>query len=192
MPNVDSTGKQGRSMDASQLLEFKKKYITLQQQNGKTPPGYQKQKPAFNSDHLSGGGSENGAGWYYNQKGNTLIYDRFFGNRSLTNYIDPRISELIAFSNTYSGVTTTLFRVVSLTANEITVTFAIIDNGTKTETFTLPLVTIEPMMFFTIVRETYYFNNTGGVLAYTTIGGFTRHVSNGQLFTDDDIALNMS
>lgn len=78
MPNVDSTGKRGRSMDPSQLLEFKKKYKTLQQQNAKSPPGDQSQKPAFNSNSLGGGGSENGASWYYNQNGNTLLYRRFF------------------------------------------------------------------------------------------------------------------
>jgi hypothetical protein len=80
MPNLDSTGKFGRSMDCSQLLDFKKKYMTVQQQNGKTPPGNQNQKPAFNSDNKIGGDSENGASWYYNQNGNTIIYKRFFGN----------------------------------------------------------------------------------------------------------------
>jgi len=78
MPNIDSTGKFGRSMDCSQLLEFRKKYQTVQQQNRKTPQGDQKQKPAFNSDKKNGGDSENGASWYYNQKGNALIYLRFF------------------------------------------------------------------------------------------------------------------
>lgn len=79
MPNLDSTGKFGRSMDCSQLLEFKKKYKTVQQQNGKNPQGDQSQKPAFNSNRVIGGGSENGAAWYYNQKGNFLVYQRFFG-----------------------------------------------------------------------------------------------------------------
>jgi hypothetical protein len=78
MPNLDSTGKFGRSMDCSQLLEFKKKYKTVQQQNGKDPQGDQKQKPAFNSNRLGGGGSENGASWYYLQPGNALLYRRFF------------------------------------------------------------------------------------------------------------------
>jgi len=78
MPNVDSTGKLGRSMDVSQLLEFKKKYKTVQQQLGKTPAGDQKQKPAFNSDQKIGGDSQNGASWYYLQPGNTLVYKKFF------------------------------------------------------------------------------------------------------------------
>lgn len=57
MPNLDSTGKFGRSMDCSQLLDVKKKYKTIQQQNGKTPQGDQSQKPAFNSDLKIGGDS---------------------------------------------------------------------------------------------------------------------------------------
>jgi hypothetical protein len=84
MPNLDSTGKQGRSMDCSQLLQFRKKYQTVQQQNGKNPDGDQRQKPAFNSNRVIGGDSENGASWYYNQRGSYLIFDRFFGNRSLS------------------------------------------------------------------------------------------------------------
>jgi len=78
MPNLDSTGKFGRSMDCSQLLEFKKKYKTVQQQNGKNPQGDQSQKPAFNSNKVIGGDSENGASWYYLQPGNALVYRRFF------------------------------------------------------------------------------------------------------------------
>lgn len=78
MPNVDSTGKQGRSMDCSQLLDFKKKYKTLQQQDGKNPKGDQRQKPAFNSNQVIGGDSQNGASWYYLQPGNALIYKKFF------------------------------------------------------------------------------------------------------------------
>lgn len=76
MPNTDSTGKFGRSMDCSQLLDVKKKLKTVQQQNGKTPQGDQSQKPAFNSDLKIGGDSENGASWYYNQKGLALLYQR--------------------------------------------------------------------------------------------------------------------
>jgi hypothetical protein len=76
MPNLDSTGKFGRSMDCSQLLDVKKKLKTIQQQNGKTPPGDQKQKTAFNSNKVIGGDSENGDSWYYNQKGLSLLYQR--------------------------------------------------------------------------------------------------------------------
>jgi hypothetical protein len=76
MPNLDSTGKFGRSMDCSQLLDVKKKLKTIQQQNGKTPQGDQSQKPAFNSNKVIGGDSENGASWYYNQKGLSLLYQR--------------------------------------------------------------------------------------------------------------------
>ena len=80
MPNIiDSAGKFGRSMDCSQIIDFKKKYMVVQQQLSKTPPGNQSQKPAFNSGRLVGGGSDNGASVFYNQKGATLFFFRFFG-----------------------------------------------------------------------------------------------------------------
>jgi hypothetical protein len=80
MPNIiDSAGKFGRSMDCSQIIDFKKKYRIVQQQYNKTPPGDQSQRPAFNSGRLDGGGSDNGASVYYNQRGANLFFFRFFG-----------------------------------------------------------------------------------------------------------------
>lgn len=79
MPNTDSTGKLGRSMDASQLTSLRKKVTTLTLENSKTPQGDQKTKPMFNRDFKNTGNSHNGASWFYNQRGNTLDYKRFFG-----------------------------------------------------------------------------------------------------------------
>jgi hypothetical protein len=197
MPNLDSTGKFGRSMDCSQLLEFKKKYKTVQQQNGKTPPGDQKQKPAFNSDRLGGGGSDNGASWYYNQKGNSLIYDRFFGNRRFTGSpIDPRFREFVAWSIQNSDVEVSIssFQVNELTSNTITFTGRQTINGqTLTETLTFNLIVFEPNMSINgqLVNQRVYVNNTGGTITVTTADGFTRHYSNGQFFLSDTKQLDM-
>jgi len=76
MPNTDSTGKFGRSMDCSQLLDVKKKYPTVRLEHNKVPPGDQRQKPMFNRDFKNGGDSNNGASWFYNQRGLVLLYQR--------------------------------------------------------------------------------------------------------------------
>jgi len=76
MPNIDSTGKQGRSMDCSQLMDVRKKRPTVSLEHGKVPPGDQTQKPMFNRDYKNGGSSENGASWFYNQRGLVLLYQR--------------------------------------------------------------------------------------------------------------------
>jgi hypothetical protein len=185
MPNLDSTGKFGRSMDCSQLLEFKKKYKTVQQQNKKTPQGDQSQKPAFNSNRLGGGGSENGASWYYNQRGNTLIYDRFFGNRSLTNSIDPRISEYAALANKIlasSGQPTYVSVVITaLTANSLTINIKTSNGLPASSTFTLTTTIPSPL----VNVSTYYLNDTGSPVTVTNSVGKTRTYSNGQFFEDD-------
>jgi hypothetical protein len=76
MPKVDSSGKFGTSMDCSQLLEIKKKYKEVQKQNSKAVPGSQSIKPIFNSNKVIGGGSDNGASAYYNQRGLSLLFQR--------------------------------------------------------------------------------------------------------------------
>jgi len=76
MPNTDSTGKLGRSMDASQLIIARKKYVTLKAQNSKNPVGDQSKKPMFNRDFKNTGDFDNGASWFYNQKGLALLYKR--------------------------------------------------------------------------------------------------------------------
>ena len=76
MPNVDSSGKLGRSMDYSQLLNIRKKHPTVSLEHEKTPPGDQSQKPMFNRDFKNGGDSNNGASWFYNQRGLVLLFQR--------------------------------------------------------------------------------------------------------------------
>ena len=75
MPNVNSNGKFGTSMDYSQLLDIKKRYKTVQRQNTKVIPGNQAVKPAFNSNRvISGSGVKNGAVDYYMVKGLAEVY----------------------------------------------------------------------------------------------------------------------
>lgn len=76
MPNLDSTGKFGRSMDCSQLLEIKRKYKQVQEQNSKPVPGSQQIKPIFNSNKTIGGGTDNGASAYYHEGGLSLLFKR--------------------------------------------------------------------------------------------------------------------
>jgi hypothetical protein len=75
MPNVNSNGKFGTSMDYSQLLDIKKRYKTVQRQNSKPIKGDQSKKPAFNSDQVnSGSGQYNGSVDYYMVKGLAELY----------------------------------------------------------------------------------------------------------------------
>ena len=190
MPNLDSTGKFGRSMDCSQLLEFKKKYKTVQQQNGKNPQGDQSQKPAFNSNRLGGGGSENGASWYYNQKGNFLIFDRFFGSRSLgttQSGIDPRFREFFELVNrdfTLGGAreTYTSIDVTRLTSTEIDFISTISNGFSKLGTFPLTSVIPNPLPN---IDNIVYLNNTGSSITITTSDGTQRTYSAGQIFSND-------
>jgi len=76
MPNTDSTGKLGRSMDASQLLDLKKKRPTIMLEYGKNPVGDQSKKPMFNRDFKNTGDFDNGASWFYNQRGLLTLYQR--------------------------------------------------------------------------------------------------------------------
>jgi hypothetical protein len=189
MPNLDSTGKFGRSMDCSQLLEFKKKYKTVQQQNGKTPQGDQKQKPAFNSNRLGGGGSENGASWYYNQKGNFLIFDRFFGSRSLgttQSRIDPRVRELAELTNRVltlsgAGYNITSFVITRLTSTELDAITTLSDGRSTSGTGPLTSVIPNPLPD----SEIFYLNNTGSPITITTSDGTQRTYSAGQIFRND-------
>lgn len=75
MPNVNSNGKFGTSMDYSQLLDIKKRYKNVQRQNAKVIPGNQAVKPAFNSNQvISGSGQYNGSVDYYMVKGLAELY----------------------------------------------------------------------------------------------------------------------
>jgi hypothetical protein len=78
MPNTDSTGKKGRSMDCSQLMSFRKKAAIVTLEYAKDPKADQSQKPMFNRDFKNTGNSQNGASWFYNERGNALVYKRFF------------------------------------------------------------------------------------------------------------------
>lgn len=187
MPNLDSTGKQGRSMDCSQLLDFKKKYKTVQTQNGKNPPGDQSQKPKFNSDRMGGGGSENGASWYYNQRGNNLIFQRFFGIGGGYS-IDSRLSEYVAFVNSIpGGVRVLSYRILSVSSTEMTITSTQTRGGvTETVIGTLPVEIVTSNSFdFTVgSSEPLILNNSGGTIQVTMTGGSIVYYSNGQYFGD--------
>lgn len=74
MPNVNSNGKKGTSMDCSQLLDVKRRYKTVQRQNTKLIDGDQTTKPRFNSNKVIGGGQDNGAVDYYMVKGLAELY----------------------------------------------------------------------------------------------------------------------
>jgi hypothetical protein len=198
MPNTDATGKQGRSMDTSQLLAFRKKYMVVQQQGAKTPVGNQKQKHAFNSDRLGGGGSENGASWYYNQGGNTLIYQRFFGNGSqsqTTNNdsegtIDPRFSEFAALANKYAlsigNPTVVSVIITSVTANSITYSSALSNGQSASQTTALTTTIPNPL----VTDGPTYLNDTGSPVTVTTSAGKTRTYSDGQFFQNDSFLID--
>ena len=76
MTIVNSSGKFGQSMDCSQLIEFKRRYASVKQQNSKPIPADQSVKPRFNQDRLNRE-SGNGNADVYRIRGLNLVYRRF-------------------------------------------------------------------------------------------------------------------
>jgi len=74
MPNVSSVGKFGTSMDYSQLLEIRRKYINVNRMyvdNSTNSPAI---KPHFNQDKFNREFSTNGGLEFYAQRGLYPIY----------------------------------------------------------------------------------------------------------------------
>jgi len=74
MPNVGSSGKFGTSMDYSQLLEIRRKYIgvnAMRQVNETNNPAI---KPHFNQDKFTREGRTNGAVDFYFTRGLYPLY----------------------------------------------------------------------------------------------------------------------
>jgi hypothetical protein len=76
MPNINSNGKFGTSMDYSQLLEIRRKYVNvnmMQQTNPKNNPDI---KPRFNQDKFVREPGSNGAVDFYFTRGLNSVYSR--------------------------------------------------------------------------------------------------------------------
>lgn len=68
-------------MDCSQLIEFKRRYASVNQQNSKTIPANQSVKPRFNQDRFNAD-SGNGNADVYRVRGLNSVYKKFlFGGR---------------------------------------------------------------------------------------------------------------
>ena len=81
MTLVNSSGKFGQSMDCSQIIEFKRRYASVRQQNSKPIPNDQSVKPRFNQDRLNSD-SGNGNADVYRVYGLGPAYKKFlFGGK---------------------------------------------------------------------------------------------------------------
>lgn len=80
MSNTDSSGgtggRVGRSMDYSQLLEIRRKYIGVHAMTTSNPENVPTIKPRFNQDKMTREPLTNGAVDYYFTRGLYLIFNR--------------------------------------------------------------------------------------------------------------------
>lgn len=76
MPNVDSNGKTGRSMDYSQFLEIRRKYVGVQAMTVANPGNIAEIKPRFNQDKFNREPSTNGSVDYYFTRGLNTVFGR--------------------------------------------------------------------------------------------------------------------
>jgi len=76
MPNVDSSGKLGRSMDYSQLLEIRRKYVGVNAMAATNPSNSATIKPRFNQDKFNRESHTNGSVDYYFTRGLTPLFGR--------------------------------------------------------------------------------------------------------------------
>jgi hypothetical protein len=76
MPNINSNGKFGTSMDYSQLLEIRRKFTTVNHMTQQNPENSPSIKPYFNQDKFARENGTNGAVPFYFQRGLLPIYSR--------------------------------------------------------------------------------------------------------------------
>jgi hypothetical protein len=76
MSNVNSDGKFGRSMDYSQLLEIRRKYIGVNSMRIDNPKNLPTIKPHFNQDKFTREPKTNGAVDFYFTRGLYPIYTK--------------------------------------------------------------------------------------------------------------------
>lgn len=76
MSNVNSNGKFGTSMDYSQLLEIRRKYIGVNSMTQLNPTNSPNIKPHFNQDKFLREGRTNGAVDFYFTRGLAPLYRR--------------------------------------------------------------------------------------------------------------------
>ena len=76
MPNINSNGKFGTSMDYSQLLEIRRKYIGVNHMYINNPKNSVNIKPHFNQDKFLREPSTNGAVDFYFTRGLYPLYSR--------------------------------------------------------------------------------------------------------------------
>lgn len=76
MSNVNSNGKFGTSMDYSQLLEIRRKYIGVNHMTQNNPTNTPTIKPYFNQDKFLREGRTNGAVDFYFTRGLTPLFGR--------------------------------------------------------------------------------------------------------------------
>lgn len=81
MSNTDSSGgiggRVGRSMDCSQLMEIRRKYVGINMMTGQNPQNNPLVKPHFNQDKMTREAGSNGAVNFYFTRGLSPLFLRF-------------------------------------------------------------------------------------------------------------------
>lgn len=77
MPNVNSNGKFGTSMDSSQLIEIRRKYASVRMMINNNPDNSPNAKPRFNQDKFNREPATNGAADFYFARGLNTVFSRF-------------------------------------------------------------------------------------------------------------------
>jgi hypothetical protein len=80
MPNVDSSGgiggRVGRSMDSSQLIEIRRKYVGVHLMTNNNPTNGPNGRPRFNQDKFNREPATNGAVDFYFARGLNTLFSR--------------------------------------------------------------------------------------------------------------------
>ena len=77
MPNVNSNGKFGTSMDSSQLIEIRRKYASVRMMINNNPNNSPNAKPRFNQDKFNREGNTTGDADFYFARGLSTVFGRF-------------------------------------------------------------------------------------------------------------------
>jgi hypothetical protein len=76
MPNVNSNGKFGTSMDSSQLIEIRRKYAGVRMMTINNSTNSPNAKPRFNQDKFNREPATNGATDFYFARGLNTVFSR--------------------------------------------------------------------------------------------------------------------
>lgn len=76
MPNINSNGKFGTSMDSSQLMEIRRKYAGVRMMTNNNPINSPNAKHRFNQNKFNRESATNGAADFYFARGLNTVFNK--------------------------------------------------------------------------------------------------------------------